>query len=153
VKRFDWQDAVQTETTPATPDYALPFAVAVAVAMVAPDQPCASVDERRSAFAIQALYLVEEVAAAVRVNALPEQRQVLREVRRPIALNLGRLGLGDQMREQEGTQWFLNFTGARDAFRANLHLISDPNVAAAMSELIEHAKKLRTATSARGDAE
>jgi hypothetical protein len=76
VKRFDWQDAVQTETTPATPDYALPFAVAVAVAMVGADEPCDSVDERRSAFAIQTLYLVEEVATAVRVNALPERRWV-----------------------------------------------------------------------------
>ncbi len=138
MKRFDWQDAVQTETTPATPDYALPFAVAVAVAMVAPDEPCASVDERRSAFAIQALYLVEEVAAAVRVNALPERRWVLREAGKAIPLNLGRLGLGDQMREQVGTQWFLSFTGARDAFRANLHLISDPEVSAAVSELVEH---------------
>lgn len=140
MKRFDWQDAVQTVTTPATPDYVPPFAIAVAVAMVSPDEPCDSVDERRSAFAIQVLYLVEEVATAVRVNALRERRRVLREAGKAIPLGLGRIGLGDRLRAQVGTQWFLNFTGARDAFRANLHLIRDPDVAAAVSELVEHAQ-------------
>jgi hypothetical protein len=140
VKRFDWQDAVQTVTTPATPDYALPFAIAVAVAMVGRDQPCDSEDERRSGLAIQALYLVEEVAEAVRVNALPELRRALREEAEPVPLGLGRVSLGDQMRVQLDPRWFLRLTGARDALRASLHLLRDPEVSAAVSELVEHAQ-------------
>jgi hypothetical protein len=62
------------------------------------------------------------------------RREVLREAGKAIPLGLGRIGLGDRLRAQVGTQWFLSFTGARDAFRANLHLISDPEV----SELVEH---------------
>jgi hypothetical protein len=140
VKRFDWQDAVQTVVRPTTPHYALPFAAAVAIAMVGPDQAGDSEDERRSGFAIQALYLVEAVAEAVRVNALPELRRALRDEAAPIPLGLGRVSLGDQMRAQLDPRWFLTLHGARDALRANLHLISDPEVSAAVSELVEHAQ-------------
>ena len=131
---------------PTTPTYALPFAIAVGEAMVGRDEPCDAADERRSGFAIQALYLVEGVAEAVRVNALPELRQARRDEGEPIPLGLGPVPLGNRLRVQVDSQWFLdfnwflNFDRARDAFRANLHLLSDRQVSAAVSELVEHAQ-------------
>ena len=117
--------------TPTTPTYALPFAIAFGESMVGRDEPCDAAEERRSGFAIQALYLVEIVAEAVRVNALPELRQALQDEREPIPLGLGPVPLGDRLRAQIDSQWFLdfnwflNFGRARDAFRANLHLLND----------------------------
>lgn len=140
MKRSDWKHAVQTVVRPTTPEYALPFAIAVGEAMVGPDAACDSEDERRSGFAIQTLYLVEEVAEAVRVNALPELRRALRDEGEPTPLGLGRVSLGDQLRAQMDPRWFLKLSGARDALRASLHLLSDRKVSAAVCELVEHAQ-------------
>ena len=132
-----WQHAIHMMTTPTTPVYAAAFAIAVAETMVGPEEPCPSVDERRSAFAVQVLDLVEEVAEAVRVNALPELRRLPREAGPRVPLGLGRESLGDRMRMKMATLWFLKFKGAPAAFLANLHLIQDSEVSAAVSTLMK----------------